>query len=915
MAFLFLLLAIVFELEASAQCTQKPNEVDYKITAELIEATQQIHGQETIHVKNNTCTKLSTLYFHVYPNAFRWEMDSTYANEARKYEEVEDHYLQSGKGAWLKVGNIFQNQNKLAFEIEKELMVVHLKEPLEADQELYLELSFITQMAPIAERSGVWDGNYSIGQWFPKLMVYDHKGWALEHNAGYHFTGEFYGDFGSYNVNLIVPQGMKVGATGHRVEEKQLVNGKTQFVYSAKNVHDFAWVADRNFLESTLDAHGIKIHVLVREEESKIIGTYVKDALAYLEKRVGAYPYEDLTIASTYYNGTMEYPQIMFLRNWPQRLARWFERDATKLWETFATHETAHQWFYGMIGNNEVVDAWLDEGFTTYLEESYLRDKYGKEGNLINGINLFKMSDTDLSKIIWRLEEPDITQPIQTPAYLFLDPAHYYSSSYYKTWLFFYQFESLIGREKLDLLLKKYFDKTRFTNASPDDWYSTVKSDLGEEAEGWWRQWITKVSKSDYALEHFSSQEIDGRFKNSFQVSQLGNHFAPVDYEAIEESGRHHRDRVPISLSQPKITLEIITDSPLKQIEIDPDHMAPDTDRFNNYLRLLPKVKVWPFTTRTLPDDSLAVFPLPYFAKRPGIGSEVGVLLGLTHYLDWVGTFSLTKDLRHHVWNIDAEVETLQPDLSWGWSIDYQRDVLQDQGQFMAKKFFGPEINHDPRSFLDLGAFYFGDLGDGKKSLGLGGSFTFSNINNGYPFRYSLKVENALARDFGDQSYFDRASVTLRNIITLDHWIKFDARGFLGKTNGKSGQSALFDFQASDEGAMRFDDKNLKQYKAKTIRAGNFELQFPMPYGSFSDALGFLHGPSWEWHIFSDFSNSTNEKKYFFDAGIGTRFLFASGAYGKIGLNLELVPYQNVINNSGWSIPTLLLNLYGGKLY
>ena len=892
-------------------CDPKPNQVDYVMKVELLEDREQVQGHEKITIKNNTCQALDKLYFHMYPNAFRWERDSTYVKEARRSEDPEKHFLKAGRGMWIKVDKIQAAEQEIKFSVDKELLTAELPTPLAADDTIVLDLPFTTQLAPFAERSGVWDGNFAVAQWFPKLMVYDKGGWALEHNRGYHYIGEFYGDFGSYDVSIVTDQKTVLGATGHKVSEALLDFGKKETRFQAENVHDFSWAADQKFSEKIIEVGKTKIHVLTRNPTSQVIGDYAASAFKYYSMRIGEYPYEDFTVAETYYNGPMEFPQMIFSLSWPAKFLRWVDRDATRLLEMAVVHETAHQWFYGVVGNNEVKDAWLDEGFATYLENAYMRDTHGSDQNILKFTSLAKFSDKQLSTLVWRLYAPDLSQPIQTPSYQFRDPSHYYASAYYKEWLMLHQFDSLVGREKFDEILQDYYAKNKFVNVEPETWYQMVREHSGAEAESWFRNWNNKVLKSDYAISKVESQKNeDGTYKNTFEVSQLGNHFVPVDVELIDKNGAKYRGRAPISIQNPKVKMEILTKEEISSAEVDPDQVAPDTNRFNKTPRFFPKVKVWPFTTRTLPSDAIGLYPLPWFSKKPGIGWETGLFLGIAHYVDWIGNGVASYDWRHKIWNFSATVDTLQPSTSPGWSLNYEENRLVHQGSFMIKQIYGPEVEHDPSGDLRYGLVYFGSLSDKRDSLGVGGSYLFSDIKNGRNPRGSAKVSNAVVHDVSRGTNFDRASLELKSNLELYPWVRFYMRNFLGHTFGKSQRSARFDLQAANEGGMRFDNQHLSQFKFRQILTSNFELRLPVPYTTFSDRLGIVHGPSWEWHLFSDMSFEPERPRYLVDIGIGSRFYFINESFGKLGLNLEYVPYQNATSpNHRWESPAFMLNL------
>ena len=901
---------------SSAPAKITPNQVDYKISAELTPDNDQIHGQEVVHIRNETGKSLDRLYFHVYPNAFKWERnDSTYMAESAGYESPDTHFLIPGKGAWLKIKAMDTASCKVQFKIEKELMTVELSEPLQPGKTIDLHIEFVTQMAPIAERSGVWDGNYSVAQWFPKLMVYDNNGWALEHNAGYHFAGEFYGDFGSYDVDLIVPSEMKVGATGHRTSETPETGNRKVFHYHADHVHDFAWVADKKFIEDTLQSGNTTIHVLSRHEESRVMGGYAKSALEYYGKKMGPYPYSDFTVGEVYNNGPMEYPELIMVRSYPQKFARYFERNMMRLFELAVVHETGHQWFYGSVGNNEVLNAWLDEGFITYLEQSYMHDTYGKDESIIKFTSLLKVTDAQLGEALWRIQATDTTKPIQTPAYEFSTIDRYYTTVYYKTGFFFRDFQTLVGKERLDLMLHEYWARNLYTNAVPEDWYSIVREYAGPEAEHWWRQWINTNARSDYALKDLESEKLpDGNYRHHFTVSQEGDFYVPVEVEIREKNGEKKRVWAAISESQHQVPFVVETTSPLTTVVVDPDHVAPDVDRFNNQPGVLPRFRVWPFT-KTVRDDVITLGVAPYVNKRAGIGFETGIAFGAMHYLDWFGYGAVAHEWRHNTITTIGHAETIEPDSKWGWTFDVLNDDLADHQSFLLRRSLGKYVAVDPQFNMAVGPERFGDIGDGLTSGGIAASFAFQSLQNGHPFRYSLTAQDTEQKNINTAGNFNRASLDARMIFSLGYMSRLNIRGFRGQTYGKGGLSSKFDMQSDTEGGMRFDYFEAGQYKTKNLSAGTFDLSFPMPNATMIDHLAIFYGPTWEWHLFGDFSNSIGRpKRLFCDFGIGTRVDLATGGFARPSIDLELVPYQSAVQPAGWGFPLILFS-FTNRLY
>jgi hypothetical protein len=913
-------------VQAGAAPGGAPNEVSYRISAELAPEDRRIDGEERVRVVNRTGAALERLYFHVYPNAFRRERDGTYMREMRAIQNPDSVLLASGEGESLEVSKVVSAGHALAFGIERELMTVELGRALASGESIELEIGFVTRLGGVSERSGTWDGNFAVGQWFPKLVVHDSGGWALEHNAGYHFTGEFYGDFGDYEVTIGVPDGMKVGATGKLTSDilsdatpgSSVREGRRRLTFRAEHVHDFAWVADAAFKEDTLvipaaelgpGARDVKIHVLFRNEDVRVIGAHAAAAVRYYSKRVGPYPYDDFTVAETYYEGPEQYPQVVFIESWPAWLSRWVERDATRLLELAVVHETAHQWFYGAVGNNEVTDAWLDEGFATYLEIAFMRDTYGANENILKLTDLFRFNDRQLGWAAWRSVWYDVKAPIRTPSYLFNDPGYFYTSVYYRAAQFFQHFEALVGTEKLDGILQEFFRENLFRNARPDDWYRVVRERAGAEAERWWRDWIEKPVRCDYAVSGLSSRPSgDGRYMTSLDVAQLGSFFAPVDVELETASGERLRVRANPTAEKPVDRIEKVTDARVTGARADPDEVTGDSDRFNDSGGFFPKLAWYPVTTRTLEQDAITIAPIPLLNKRPGLGIETGILIPVAHALDWQGTAAFAWDWLHQSPTVQLSFDTLAPDAPWGWTVAYESDSIVDHGGVYVKKYLGPNLAHDPSQTLLFGPELFGELGDGARGIGGGVDYLYSDLAQGHDLGWSFELHDSVLAPLGTASgVVDRAQATLTARARLGFKSTLTARGTVGESWGAPALSELFDLLG--EGGMRFEWGDDGTFKLRRLEAASLEASFPVPYSPWVDRLAVIHGPAWEWHIFSDVSNSPAGDRAFADAGIGTTLAFAMGGFGGLSARLDFVPYQNAIAPTGWGAPVFLFNL------
>jgi MFS family permease len=905
----------------SAVQTRSGWETRYQIRAELFPETRKIRSHQTLVLTNQTQQPQIRLYFYMYPNAFRNEDDGTYWEEMRPFEHPDHRRLSPRTDQRIELKSLASPARTLKFRVQQEILTVTLDRPLAPSESMNVEFEFETELGAISERSGTWDDNFSVGHWYPKLVVYDEQGWALKHNRGYHFIGEFYGNLSSYEVEITVPEAFRVGATGTR-KAIEVKAGKSVSTYSANHVRDFAFVADSHYQEEEHRVGSTRVHVLYRNEDYQRIGEVARDALKTFSEQLIPYPYSDYTVAETYYNGTMEYPQITFVKSYPAWLSRKIENGWTRLVEYAVVHETAHQWFFGMVANNEVTHAWLDEGFTQYLELDYFNKKYGRKESLVRGLERWTLPDDLLRELIWAVEGPQVTQAPQTAAHEFRSPNHYFATVYYKVANFFIHFREVVGEEKFNDFLKAYLKMFLHQVVRPEQVFSLVHQKFGEVAEEWWRQWIETSAKSDYAVESLESlpspMPTSGSVRSILKVRQNRDLLAPVQIEWEDEDGTQGREWLKFDRqSSSKVaSLELNRPKAIVDFEIDPDHTAVDEDRFNNRTQLLPKVSVLPFSSERRPFDSdrWTLLTLPLFQVRPEIGGEAGIFLAGTRFTSGYGYGFLSYNWDHRAWNSAVHLETQQLALPVQFQLDYERNLLIHQGRLTGQLISGKLMDYDPRLLLDLGLEYFGDLpagrGDGIHATGLGLSLVYSDLTHGQDRGFRVGLHTAVLKAFpsAETGFRYSGEGELRFRLAYKMWLKLT--GIVGGMGGgELGRSARYSLLAEREGGMRFQAWEDGNWRVKTLAAFHTELRVPLVYGPWMDRLAVLEGPSWSLRTFADFSGSGDFPELLVDWGIGTQVGLALGGWARLALNLDFVPFQTAVAPKGFGLPSVFLYL------
>ncbi|MDZ7265696.1 MAG: M1 family metallopeptidase, partial [candidate division KSB1 bacterium] len=389
---------------AFAEAPYWQQHLHYQMNVRLNPQSQALSGESIITYHNNSPDTLDRIYLHLYPNAFKSNA-STFAKEARRnyygesitpqnsgYIDILEFRITSPDS------NVSPNAAEIvAYRVDDTILEATLPQPLPPQQSLQLYIKFYEKVPRLIVRGGRQGNQYDFGQWYPKPVVYDQNGW---HPDQYHANGEFYGEFGTFDVTITLPYNYIVCATGVptagdpgwswvRVDtslndeqwqeqyDRQLamIDSLTEeqkertVTFHAERVHDFAWSACPDFVYEQGEWNGIPIHVLyrslARDGWSKKVAQRGARVLEWLSTRFGQYPYPQLTIMQGLMGGGMEYPMLV-MNSGP--------------WESLISHEVGHIYFYGILANDELAEAWLDEGFTTYQEYWYQHAKFSRWG-------------------------------------------------------------------------------------------------------------------------------------------------------------------------------------------------------------------------------------------------------------------------------------------------------------------------------------------------------------------------------------------------------------------------------------------------------------------------------------------------------------------------------------------------------
>lgn len=562
------------------------NRVNYEITARLDSENNYISGRAIVLFHNGTNLPLNELLFHLYPNAYR---PGTNLVKTMMYDGSEEGELfyYPGKGAHggMEIKRITAGQQECGARIDETLMRVALPSHVLPGASVELTIDFVTKIPQVKERLNARRGIYAGALWYPKAAVYDDDGWDAWQ---FDYIGEFYGDFGDYKVSLTLPEGLISGATGVLEETIHNKDATKTEVYKAANVHDFAWMASREYVKTETEWNGIKISVLLPgtyKEDSANVHAVAQKALEYYSERFGPYPYPGLTIGYFYLGAgaAMEYPGLIMEDIYRELDSTFFNGAYILL-----GHEIAHQWWYGAVGNNEHKEAFMDEAFAEYAMINFVRDRspggasYFRYPRWLSFLYRFKRQDLPYMESAFYREisrtRRDLPLSISSGEY----PPGFADLPYSKGLAIFAALEELVGgKKKMSALLRAYFSKYRFENVSLKEFRQFVCDYTGRDLSWFFEDWIYGTARSDLSVSSVFSSPAGTGFRNSVTITQKGNaHPLPASVAVTLGDG----SRQVISSSGAAIVETLVweSSSPVRKVVVDPEEKLPEMYRFNN---------------------------------------------------------------------------------------------------------------------------------------------------------------------------------------------------------------------------------------------------------------------------------------------------------------------------------------------
>ncbi|HEX7078987.1 MAG TPA: M1 family metallopeptidase [Candidatus Eisenbacteria bacterium] len=735
-------------------------------------ARHRLDGRETIVYRSGADSVLHALYLHAYPNAYSGPR-TLYALERER--QGEDYALRDSKPedlGWMTIDSVTADGRPAAIRMDETIAAVALPRPLAPGDSVTLALQFAVQVPKHFDRLGRTHDDYSVSQWYPKMVVYDEGGW---HPDPFHYMAEFYGDFGEFDVAITLPDRYWVGATGVLAgasggdDEIPLADDETPddsvtvsvsavtadslagrwpsgrlwvetdlasavdgsavreivprgtpssirvprrapvhygylwsdgargdrqeadpaggarplrlilaardtaivdtiralavtaapgdtvlpsmktLRYRASRVHDFAWVASPRYVRADTTWEGIAIRSLsFRQDQDdwRDSKRFVVDAMRHHARVAGPYRWPRFTTTEAWCGGgAMEYP--MLIMNEPEMAGGLFDN----LDDTIA-HELGHNWFYGMIANDERAHAWLDEGFAQWIEDDYSDSKYPRglfryEARLpwLSPRRAFTFDETTvLARSIVRDD-----RPTSLPAEAFASYPQYDEASYSRTVCMLRALRGELGDSTFAAFLHRYYRENLWRHPRPADVIRAAEEASGRDFAAFFHEWTETTDLPDFGIAGTSTERSGAGYRSVVSVRRGGAMEPSVAVEARFADGTRQETRATLHDRSTAVTFE--SGARLVGATLDPRHDVAERWRLDNATGLVP-MRFRPFYD--FPQtDAITVLYGPTFWH----GADEGTRLG-----GWLeGRYLPSRDVPRGVvgfeggWNVGTE--------------------------------------------------------------------------------------------------------------------------------------------------------------------------------------------------------------------------------------------------------------------
>lgn len=485
------LVVVIFTGCTASAKSVSENLTNYDLNLTFNDENMTVTGVQKVDYKNNTDICLNQLKFHLYPNAFREGAKISpvsLTNEHKAYPNGKSYgridiksAKVSGMNCSLKLNDL-DNINNPSYQItgkDENILQINLTKELFPDDRIEIEMEYLITLPNVNHRFGYGDNTINLGNFYPIACVYENGDFKTDL---YHYNGDpFYSEMANYNLSITFPNKYKMASSGNLSSSNSSVNLTTNTI-TATAVRDFAIVLSDQFEVISKDCNGVSVsyYYFSDTDPEKSLETACKSITTF-NNLIGKYPYKTLSVVeANFVHGGMEYPNLIYIAS--------DITDHTQ-YEQVIVHETAHQWWYNVVGNSEYDNGWLDEGLTEYTTALYyeINPNEGVDKNAIikNAYSNYQMFVEVYSGVYGDLDtsmDRNLSEFKTEPEYVYL--------TYVKGMLMFDTLREILGFEKFKKCLQQYYSDNAFKIAKPENMISSFEKASKTKLESIFNAWI-----------------------------------------------------------------------------------------------------------------------------------------------------------------------------------------------------------------------------------------------------------------------------------------------------------------------------------------------------------------------------------------------------------------------------------------
>lgn len=526
---LITLLLVTTFLSAIAQPERWQQRAEYEMDIDVNAKKHQFTGTQKLKYYNNSPDDLTKVFYHLYFNAFQPNsmMDVRSRTISDPDPRVRDRIskLNEEEIGYHKINSLTMNGQACDFEVVGTILEVKLPKALKGNSSAVFEMKFESQVPLQIRRSGRDNKEgieFSMAQWYPKMCEYDYQGW----HANPYIGREFHGIWGDFDVTITMDAEYMIAATGVLQNANEIGYGyeaagekpakpkrKTTWHFKGENIHDFVWAADPDYKHITAQVpDGPLVHFFYQPNEKtsenwEKLPEYTVKLFQSASEKYGKYPYPVYSVIQGG-DGGMEYPMATLITG---------ERRFNSL-VGVTVHEVMHSWYQMILGTNEALYYWMDEGFTSYASSVIMSELFSPnpDGIHAGSYNGYKY-----------IAESGIEEPLTTHADHFKTNTAYGMAAYSKGAVFLHQLEYIVGKPVFDKALLEYYNVWKFKHPNSNDFIRIFEKESGLELD-WYKEYFVYTTKTiDYGIESVESDPETG-FVN-VTLKRVGDMPMPVD--------------------------------------------------------------------------------------------------------------------------------------------------------------------------------------------------------------------------------------------------------------------------------------------------------------------------------------------------------------------------------------------------